>query len=125
MQVGERIKERLQAVRMTQSELARRTKLTQGTIGGLIIGKARSSAYLHLIARALQTTPAYLAGETNDPTADVPDAIPLSSEAQELFDHFDALSPADRRALLQVARSMASGPPAAGTVHSKGREEPY
>ena len=57
---------------MSQSELARRTGVTQGTIGGLVIGKARSSTHLHKIARHLQTTAAYLSGETDDPDEDAP-----------------------------------------------------
>ena len=119
MQVGERIRDRLAELDMSQSELARRVKLTQGTIGGLIIGKAQSSAHLHKIARALRTTPAYLTGETDDPDADAPPAVPLNSDTQELIDRFSSLSAADRRALLQVARSMSNGPPSTGTVHSK------
>ena len=58
--------------------------------------------------------------KVDDPDADVPAPTPLTSDERELVDHFTGLSPADRRALLQVARSMASGPPAAATVHSKG-----
>lgn len=76
MTVGQRINERLVAIQMSQSELARRVGLTQGTIGGLIMGKARSSAHLHRIARELGTTPAYLTGETDDPDENAPPPPP-------------------------------------------------
>lgn len=66
--IGDRIKERLAALRLSQSELARRVGLSQGTIAQLVSGRNRSSAHLHTIARALETTPAYLAGETDDPS---------------------------------------------------------
>lgn len=72
MIVGHRIRERLEQLGMSQSELARRTGVTQGTIGGLVIGKSRSSTHLHKIARHLQTTAAYLSGDTDDPDEDAP-----------------------------------------------------
>ena len=76
--IGDRVSERLQSLGMSQSELARRVSLTQGTIAGLINGKARSSSHLHKIARVLQTTPAYLEGETDDPDKNAPPpALPL------------------------------------------------
>lgn len=67
MMVGERIKERLASEGMSQAELARRVQLSQPAINGLIRGASRSSTHLHRIARALNTTPAYLSGEIDDP----------------------------------------------------------
>lgn len=64
--VGGRIADRLAELGMSQSELARRVGVSQGTIAQLISGRNRSSAYLHKIARALGTTPEYLGGETDD-----------------------------------------------------------
>ncbi len=64
---------------MSQSELARRVSITQGTVAGLISGKARSSTHLHKIARELGTTAAFLEGETDDPDdmAPPPPAAPV------------------------------------------------
>jgi phage repressor protein C with HTH and peptisase S24 domain len=74
MVIGERVRERLAAAGLTQSELARRLHITQGTIAKLASGVAQGSTHLHRIARELQTTPAYLTGESDDPTVD---ALPL------------------------------------------------
>ncbi len=68
MTVGARVKERRKAAGFSQPELARRVQLSQATIAGLEAGTARSSAHLHRIARELSTTPAYLEGETDDPS---------------------------------------------------------
>jgi Predicted transcriptional regulator len=67
--VGDRISSRLTELGLTQSELARRVHVSQATIAQLVTGRSRSSAHLHKIARELQTTPAYLSGETDDPSA--------------------------------------------------------
>lgn len=63
---------------MSQAELARRVGLKQPTIFKLLSGDSRGSAYLHVIARELGTTPAYLLCETDDPTEG---AIPPPSPA--------------------------------------------
>lgn len=67
MGLGDRIEERLQALQMTQSELARRVGTRQSTISSLVKGQSRSSSYLHKIARELETSPDYLLGDTDDP----------------------------------------------------------
>jgi transcriptional regulator with XRE-family HTH domain len=105
---GPRIRERLGALEISQSELARRVGITQATIAGLLSGKARSSAHLHKIARELGTTPAYLTGETDDPDSDVPDEPEFDSNERELIDCYRNLSAPTRAALMQVARSMAA-----------------
>ena len=76
MTVGERIKERLTALGLSQAELARRVSLSQPAINALIRGSSRSSTHLHRIARELQTTPAYLTSETDDPDHDAPPPAP-------------------------------------------------
>jgi len=117
--IGSRITERLKLLdKMSQSELARRVGLTQGTIAQLISGRSRSSSHLHKIARELKTTPAYLTGETDDPSSDAPDISDIDSETRELIELFSAMSPSDRGALMHVARSMGSPLPAKPTVHS-------
>lgn len=87
MTVGERIEQRLLDLNISQSELARRVSLRQSTINGLIRGTSRSSAHLHSIARALQTTPAYLSGETEDPSEG---AMPVPT-AETVAEQLDAV----------------------------------
>ena len=67
--MGDRILSRLRDLKITQTELARRIGVTQGTIAQLISGRIQSSSKLHKIAKALETTPEYLTGETDDPDA--------------------------------------------------------
>jgi len=59
---GERIQQRLDELGISQAELARRCNLAQSTVNGLIIGTSRSSAHLHVIARELSVSTAWLAG---------------------------------------------------------------
>jgi transcriptional regulator with XRE-family HTH domain len=79
MRVGARIAERWKVVGISQGELARRAGVSQPTIGKLEAGISSGSAHLHRIARALQTSPAYLAGEIDDPDADAPPPPPEPS----------------------------------------------
>jgi transcriptional regulator with XRE-family HTH domain len=117
MIVGARVQERMSQLGLSQAELARRVGVSQPTIFQLIHRSKKGSTKLHQIARELGTTPAYLSGESDDPDNDLPAPPELESDARELVDHFEGLSSADRKALLQVARSMAAGPAASGTVH--------
>jgi transcriptional regulator with XRE-family HTH domain len=74
--IGERILLRLSVLGKSQSWLARQVGITQPAINGLIRGTARSSAYIHLIARALRTTVEYLTGETDDPDENAAPPLP-------------------------------------------------
>lgn len=76
MTVGQQIQKRLEALGMSQAELARQVGMSQPGINALIRGSSRSSTHLHKIARVLRTTPAYLTGETDDPDADAPPPAP-------------------------------------------------
>ena len=76
MIVGERVSELLSRRGLTQAELARRAKLHQSTINGLVRGDQRSSTKIDKIARILATTPAYLEGETDDPDENAPPPAP-------------------------------------------------
>ncbi|MEV5032120.1 helix-turn-helix transcriptional regulator [Sphingobium sp. LMC3-1-1.1] len=67
MDFGSRIRSRLETLGMSQAELARRVGIKQPSINHLIKNGAQGSKHLHQIAQALQTTPAYLTGETDDP----------------------------------------------------------
>lgn len=116
-----RVRELISAAGMTQAELARRVNVTQGAIAKIAKNNPHRSSVLHLVARELGTTPAYLTGETDDPHADAPPPPALDADERELFEHFGHLAPADRRALLQIARSMAGGGTPSDTVHAPSR----
>jgi phage repressor protein C with HTH and peptisase S24 domain len=62
---GERILTRLQDLGISQAELARRADLAQSTVNGLVTGRSQSSAHLHVIARILGVSTAWLAGDTD------------------------------------------------------------
>lgn len=123
MIVGERVKERMDAAGLSQAELARRVGMAQPSIFQLIKRGKKGSTKLHVIARELGTTPAYLSGETDDPHADAPPPPVLDSDERDLVEQFKHLAPADRRALLQIARSMAGGVPPSETVHAGGGDK--
>ncbi|RSV15177.1 XRE family transcriptional regulator [Sphingomonas sp. ABOLF] len=109
--IGARIDERLRAAGLSQSELARRVKLRQSTISGLIKGEQRSTTHLHKIARELGTTPAYLEGETEDPQADAPSSPELSHEQRDLVELFAGIGAKERGALTLLARAIAAKAP--------------
>lgn len=124
MSLGPRIEERLAVVGISQSELARRVGVRQSTINSLIRGENRTSRSLVKIARELRTTAAYLSGDSDDPEGEVGQEISLGSEERDLLDNFGHLAPADRRALLQIARSMAGGGKPSDTVHPLEKVSP-
>ncbi|WP_294642962.1 S24 family peptidase [uncultured Aureimonas sp.] len=74
MTLATRLKARMDEVGMSQAELARRLGLAQPTIAKLVSGASQRTSHLHRIARELSTTPAYLIGETEDPSEG---AVPL------------------------------------------------
>jgi transcriptional regulator with XRE-family HTH domain len=111
--LAERIKERLKYLEISQSELARRARVPQTTLNGLVNGGARTTPHLIRIAQALETTPAYLVGETDDPANEGAD-VSLSDEEACLVTLFRELPSAQQKVLLDVARSMT----VPRTVHS-------
>lgn len=123
MVCGERIDELLGERGISQSELARRVGLRQSTINYLVSGRSQGSKHLHKIARELGTTAEYLMGETDDPEPDAPagNVVMLDSEARELLRLIERMSAADRRTLVQVARSMAKTPAESDTLHDHHR----
>lgn len=74
----------MRACGLSQSELARRVGVSQGTIAHLISGRSSGSTHLHKIARVLGTTPAYLTGETDDATEGALPPLPADEVAEEL-----------------------------------------
>lgn len=69
---------------LSQSELARRVGIKQPSVFKMLNGDSRGSTHLHLIARELQTTPAYLTGQIDDPTANAPVQLSASDMASQL-----------------------------------------
>jgi len=63
---------------LSQSELARRIGVTQGAIAKIANYNPQGSSKLHLLARELGTTPAYLTGEVDDPAEGAYPAPPPS-----------------------------------------------
>lgn len=84
MSLGERISERLTALGISQAELARRVKISQPTINALIKGGNTGSKYLHKIAAELETSPAWLVGETEDTSPVAPRTSAIEALADEL-----------------------------------------
>ncbi|MBV1917581.1 MAG: XRE family transcriptional regulator [Sphingomonadaceae bacterium] len=56
---------------LSRNELARRTGVSQPTISRLISGETKSTSALMELARELETTPAYLTGETENSSSGV------------------------------------------------------
>ena len=102
---------------LSQAELARRVGISQPAIFGLINSNKGGSRHLHRIARELHTSPEYLAGETDDPSEVAP-IEPLTSEERDWLDWLRAAAPADRKALAQLARTIATSATSPG-VHAK------
>nr|WP_255355393.1 helix-turn-helix transcriptional regulator [Novosphingobium sp. FSW06-99] len=107
--IGERIKARMAELGISQGYLAREVGVKQPTISALISGKSRSSTHLHLIARALQTTPAYLTGETDDPSIGAA-ALAYSPSDMEWLEVLHSLSPRDRNAVHVLMLTLAGRP---------------
>lgn len=84
--VGARIDERLKKLKLSQAELARRVRISQPTINALIHGNNTTSKHLHRIAAELGTSPAWLAGETDEdaPVAVAPSALEALTEKLDL-----------------------------------------
>lgn len=104
---SERLVALMRQYSLSQSELARRAQLSQATIAKLCTGKAYGSKHLHVIARELHTTPAYLMGETDDPHSDG-DPVVLTSTQREWLELLEAVQPKDRAAALHILRTLAS-----------------
>jgi len=86
MGLGDRIEDRLKRLGMSQAELARRVKVSQPTINALIRGNNVGSKHLHRIAAELLTSPAFLAGETDNdaPVTVAPSALDALAEKMDL-----------------------------------------
>lgn len=67
---SDRVRRLLEERGISQSELARRVRVTQGAIAKIVSNNPGGSSHLHKIARELGTTPEYLLGEIDDPGED-------------------------------------------------------
>jgi DNA-binding CsgD family transcriptional regulator len=76
MTLGERIRERAAKLGISQAEVGRRADVRQSTINTLVNSNARTTPHLIRLARVLQTSPAYLMGETDDPDEGAPPSVP-------------------------------------------------
>jgi len=86
---------------LSQSELGRRVGVSQATIYKLLTGESYGTKHLHRVARELNTTTAYLTGETDDPALSAPSAasstpqlvmMPVSMPSENaLADMFEGL----------------------------------
>ena len=111
------------SARISQSELARRIGMSQPTINRLLKGQAYGTAHLHRIARILGTTPAYLTGETDDPTTEAPDLDPLTSNENDLLYNFRALNREGQAVASRVIKMLASGSGALLPITSASDQE--
>ena len=76
MSTGERIAALRKELGWSQSYLAKAAGVSQPTIARLENGTQPGSPRFHKIARALRTTPAYLACEIDDPSPEAPPPLP-------------------------------------------------
>lgn len=81
---NKRFRERMRALHISQSALARQLEVSQGTIAKLALGESAGSKHLHRIARALRTTPEYLTGIIDDPNEGFVPSPPATDVATEL-----------------------------------------
>lgn len=68
MILGDRIRERLEALEMSQARLARCVGVSPQAISKMVLGDTTNSPLVYQIAKALETSPEYLTGDIDDPT---------------------------------------------------------
>ncbi|MGE4430908.1 MAG: XRE family transcriptional regulator [Sphingobium sp.] len=67
MTMGERIQLRLKVLGMNSSQLARSVGISPQAMRKIVTGETTNTSHIYQIAKALQTTPEYLAGATDEP----------------------------------------------------------
>lgn len=105
---------------ISQAELARRVGMSQSALNSLARGDTRSSPRLHVIARELGTTAAYLSGETDNPEAELPDLV-LDHQERQLIEYFSQLGEPERSSFINIMRSVIEGPTRQNTLHNDRR----
>ncbi|MEA1083238.1 helix-turn-helix transcriptional regulator [Sphingomonas sp. CD22] len=84
MTLGERMAARMKALGLSQAELARRVKVSQPTISAIFNGDTQRPKHLRAIALELETTEAWLLGETEDAGAGALGALDRDAMAEKL-----------------------------------------
>ena len=64
----DRLRALLKERNLSQSELARRVGISQTAVYKLVSGQSQGSKYIHRIAQELAVSPAFLMGESDDPS---------------------------------------------------------
>lgn len=109
-----RLKELCKSRGTSIAALESRLGMGNGTIGKWWKnGRVPNYANLSVVANALETTIAYLTGETDDPSAGIKkDPIPkdgaVSSAAQEIFDFLDSASGEELADVIKYIRYLKS-----------------
>lgn len=101
-----RIKVQMEALNVTQTELARRVGCSQASMGKILQGVTRRSRLLPDIAKVLQTSVEYLTGQIADPARQAAGEI-LDLAEQDLLMRLRALSQKDRATMQKVTRALA------------------
>lgn len=117
MDLGARIAGRMKLLGLSQAELARRVGIKQPSINHLIKKGAQGSKHLHRIARVLETTPAYLTGEIDDPDTEEPTES-LTSDERSWIEDLRNLTDKNRAAILHITKSLGQGDVGKPTFHS-------
>lgn len=110
--IKDRTKEAREALGLNQIELAKRAKVSPGTIGNLEAGTRKNPRELLAIAAALNVSPQWLKTgkgprEVNSTEAPPPAAPPPGAHA-ELLAFFDELPPIEQAAVLMDMRDRAA-----------------
>jgi transcriptional regulator with XRE-family HTH domain len=105
MTLGKRIEAQMLALGLSQAELARRAAVPQTTMNGLIRGSSRTTPHLIRIAHVLDTTPAYLMGETDNPKAQYAE-VSLSAAELDLIRMYREIDIGGRSIVEVMARKL-------------------
>lgn len=119
MTIGSRINELLAERNMSQAELARRVGMRQSSMNSLVNGKSRSSRFIVSIARELGTTAAFLNGDTDDPTVEIPEDF-LTADERRMLRLSRRLSKEDQLAIGFMIERLAGA--ASPTLHDRQQE---
>lgn len=84
MILGERIRLRLESLGKPQAWLAAEIGVTRQAVSKMVTGGTTDSSRIYQLATALQTSAAYLKGETNDASEDAPPPATIENMADQL-----------------------------------------
>jgi len=116
----ERLKAAMERAGLSQSELGRRAKMSSSMIGKLVRGESRGSAHIYEIARALEVSADYLAGNSDE----LPQLTPVTADENKA--HKVAMTEGDDDIVeimeLDLAFGMGGGSYLDLPVRPKGRK---